>query len=105
MQRTLPGILPGGAHTSGAFVVRVPHSRMSYEDNLKRMHSEFVKHSPVQYEMHQLYLDCHPIGGVVTAEKAVSLHYWLATALPDLEKVFRSASRDAASSRKPHHHG
>jgi hypothetical protein len=88
-QRTEAVVILGGADADAAFVVRILHSFMAYEDNLKRMHSKFVEHRPVQYEMHQLYLDDQPIGHVVTAEKAVSLYYWLADALPDLEKHFR----------------
>lgn len=81
---------------------------MSSEENQKRMYSKFVEYSAVQYEMHQLYLDGHPIGDVITAEKAVGLYYWLSSALPDLERILRArkapASRDAARSR-PNHHG
>ena len=43
-----------------AFVDRIPHSCMSYEDNLSRFALKFAKHSPVLYD--QIYIDGQPIG-------------------------------------------
>ena len=84
----------------GALVDRVPHSCMSYEDNLNRMSFKFAEMRTAKTDMHQLYLDGHPIGSVVAPEKREALFYWLGTALPDLEKAFRSASRGAGRPRK-----
>ena len=82
-----------------AFVDRVPNSCMSYEENLIRISRKFAVHSPVQYD--QIFIDGHPIGHPMMTEKAHEIYCWLAWSLADLEKHFRSASRDAESSRKP----
>lgn len=74
---------------SRAFVARVPPSCMSYEENLARMHFKCSEVRTSKTDMHQLYLDGHPIGSVVTPEKREALFYWLGTAIPDLENVFR----------------
>src|SRR4051812_18922144 len=95
--------MPFGADLNAAFVVRVPHSIMSYEDNLKRLRQKFWQHSPVQYN--QIYLDGQPIGPPMMTQKANEICAWLAWSLQDLEKLFRTASRGAGRSRKPKHHG
>ena len=88
---------PLGADAIAAFVDRVPHSCMSYEDNVKRLARKFAVHSPVQYD--QIFIDGHPIGHPMMTEKANEILCWLAWSLHDLEEVIRSASRDAESSR------
>ena len=90
---------PFGADVIAAFVDRVPHSCMSYEENLKRISRKFAVHSPVQYD--QIFIDGYPVGHPMMTEKAKEILCWLAWSLQDLEGILGTASRDAESSRKP----
>src|ERR1044072_2974209 len=111
MQRMLRG-----ADAGAALVARLPHSVMSYEENLKRISQKFAVHSPAQYD--QIFIDGLPIGHPLMSEEAYKISCWLGWSLQDLEDLFWShfkaemealdademddaASRDAESSRNP----
>lgn len=74
---------------------------MKYEDHLKRMKFEFVEERLDGFgdrvSMYQLKIDGRPIGCVMTWDKANRTRAWLASALADLEELFRSTALPGAA--------